>query len=185
MFKYESKDSLKNAILKSYKKYISEFSDVPEELKDKRCKDAECSPAENLAFQVGWTTLQLKWEADERKGLRVKTPSEKFKWNQLQELYQWFYESYAGLSLQELKCRLDRNVDDILDMIDTMSEEEIFLRHQRKWANGASRSIVWEVAKFIYVNTISSFDRFGTQIRTWKEEYLGTPSDRRSMDEGT
>ena len=61
MFKYESKDSLKNAILKSYKKYISEFSDIPEKLKDKRYKDAECSPAENLALQVGWTTLQLKW----------------------------------------------------------------------------------------------------------------------------
>ena len=72
MFKYESKDSLKNAILKSYKEYISEFSDIPEKLKDKRCKDVECSPAENLALQVGWTTLQLKWEVDERNGLRVK-----------------------------------------------------------------------------------------------------------------
>lgn len=75
---------------------------MPEVLKDKRCKDAECSPTENLVLQVGWTTLQLKWEA----------------------------------------------------------------------------------AKFIYVNTIFSFERFGTQIRIWKEEYSDVSSERRTMDEG-
>lgn len=64
--------------------------------------------------------------------------------------------------LQKLKCWFDRNVDDILYIIDMMSEEKIFLRHQRKWEDYVSRPIVWEVVKFIYVNTISFFDWFGT-----------------------
>ena len=57
----------------------------------------------NLAYQVGWTTLVIKWESDERKGIPVNTPSDNFKWNQLGELYQWFTDTYAQLSLQELQ----------------------------------------------------------------------------------
>ena len=86
---YENKDELKKEINKSFAKYILEFNDIPESLKDKRFDEVDRTPAENLAYQVGWTTLVLKWEADERKGLHVKTPSDDFKWNQLGELYQW------------------------------------------------------------------------------------------------
>ena len=78
---YENKDELKNEINKSFAKYISEFNDIPEPLKDKRIDEVDRTPAENLAYHVGWTTLILKWEADERKGLQVKTPSDNFKWN--------------------------------------------------------------------------------------------------------
>ena len=88
MRSYESKEELKNEIKKTFEKYISEFDNIPEELKDKRLEEVDRTPAENLAYQVGWTTLVLKWEEDEKKGIDVKTPSDKFKWNQLGELYQ-------------------------------------------------------------------------------------------------
>ena len=35
----------------------------------------------------------------------LQTPSDNFKWNQLGELYQWFTDTYAQLSLQELKIQ--------------------------------------------------------------------------------
>lgn len=80
---YKSKEELKAEINKTFEKYISEFDCIPEALKDKRVDEVDRTPAENLAYQVGWTTLVLKWEEDERKGLQVKTPSDEFKWNQL------------------------------------------------------------------------------------------------------
>ena len=116
---YENKDELKNEINKSFAKYISEFNDIPEHLKDKRIDEIDRTPAENLAYQVGWTTLVIKWESDERKGIPVKTPSDNFKWNQLGELYQWFTDTYAQLSLQELKDRLNENINSIYVMIDS------------------------------------------------------------------
>ena len=118
---YENKDELKNEIKKSFVKYISEFNDIPESLKDKRVDEVDRTPAENLAYQVGWTTLVLKWEADEKKGIDVKTPSDDFKWNQLGELYQWFTDTYAYLSIQELKYMLNENVHSIYAMIDSLS----------------------------------------------------------------
>ena len=100
---YKNKDELKSEIHKSFEKYISEFDDIPESLKDTSVEEVDRTPAENLAYQVGWTTLVLKWEENERKGLQAKTPSNEFKWKQLGDLYQWFNDTYAHLSLREPK----------------------------------------------------------------------------------
>lgn len=78
---YTDKASLKEAIKTTYEKYITEFIDIPNELRDSRNSEVDRTPAENLAYQVGWTTLVLKWENEYRAGHDVKTPSEKFKWN--------------------------------------------------------------------------------------------------------
>ena len=86
------------------------------------------TPAENLAYQAGWTTLLLSWEADEQHGVEVKTPSEQFRRNQLGDLYQWFTDTYAHLSLAELKGKLCENIVAIQTMIDSISEEELFQR---------------------------------------------------------
>ena len=80
---YTSKEELKDEIKKTYTKFIAEFDNIPEEMKDLQAEDVDRTPAENLAYKVGWTTLVLKWEQDERNGLEVKTPSDQFKWNQL------------------------------------------------------------------------------------------------------
>lgn len=126
---YENKEELKAKIEKSFEKYIAEFEDIPEELKDYHCSEVDRSPAENLAYQVGWTTLLLQWEEDEKNGRPVKAPSEDFKWNQLGDLYKWFTETYADQSLSRLVDLLRNNVLLIEQMIDSMSEEELFQSH--------------------------------------------------------
>ena len=169
---YKSKEELKAEINKTFEKYISEFDSIPEALKDKRVDEVDRTPAENLAYQVGWTTLVLKWEEDERKGLQVKTPSDEFKWNQLGELYRWFTDTYAHLSLQELKTELNENVKSICAMIDSLSADELFEPHMRKWADDATKAAVWEAYRFIHVNTVAPFGTFRTKIRKWKKAAL-------------
>lgn len=169
---YSSKVELKDEIKKTYIKFICEFDNIPEDMKDLRANDVDRTPAENLAYQVGWTTLILQWEHDERKGLEVKTPCDQFKWNQLGALYQWFTDTYAWMSLHELRTMLDNNIQRILDMIDTLSEEELFVPHKRKWADEATKTAVWEVYKFIHINTVAPFSTFRTKIRKWKKLML-------------
>ena len=169
---YANKEELKEEIKKTYAKFIAEFDDIPENMKDLRAEGADRTPAENLAYQVGWTSLVLKWEQDERNGLEVKTPSEQFRWNQLGELYQWFTDTYAGLSLRELRIMLDKNILAIYKMIDSMSYEELFEPHRRKWADEATKTAVWEVYKFIHINTVAPFGTFRTKIRKWEKIML-------------
>lgn len=169
MKEYQTKEELKDEIKKAYNKYILEFDNIPEQLKDMRCDEVDRTPAENLAYQVGWTTLLLKWENDERNGLEVKTPSEHFKWNQLGQLYQWFTETYAHNSLEMLKKTLDKNINEIYKMIDDMSDDDLFKPHRRKWADESTKTAVWEVYKFIHINTVAPFVTFRTKIRKWKK----------------
>ena len=169
MKEYTSKAELTNAIKASYKKYIDEFENISEDFKDKRFEEVDRTPAENLAYQVGWTTLLLKWEKDEKAGLEVYTPSENFKWNNLTGLYKWFNKEYSHLSLAELKSILNKNISDIYKMIDEMSEDELFKPHQRKWADNSTKTAVWEVCKFIHINTVAPFGAFRIKIRKWKK----------------
>ena len=172
MKSYENKQELKDEINKAYTKYISEFDNIPEDMKDVRADDVDRTPAENLAYQVGWTTLILKWEQDERNGLEVKTPSDNFKWNQLGELYKYFTDTYAYMPIQELKIMLNNNIQAIYEMIDSMSDEDLFTPHRRKWADDATKTAVWEVYKFIHINTVAPFGTFRTKIRKWKKTML-------------
>lgn len=169
---YSNREELKAEINKKFEKYISEFDDIPEYLKDKRIQEVDRTPAENLAYQVGWTSLVLKWEEDEKNGLEVKTPLEGFKWNKLGDLYQYFTQTYAHLSLKELKEKLTNNIESIYDMIDSLSDEELFNPHMRRWADDATKTAVWEVYKFIHINTVAPFNTFRTKIRKWKKIVL-------------
>ena len=172
MRSYDNKKKKKNEIKKTFEKYVLEFDDIPEGLKDKRIEEVDRTPAENLAYQVGWTTLLLKWEEDEKKGIEVKTPSDKFKWNELGALYQWFSDTYAQKSLKELKVILRKNVEEICTLIDELTEDELFKPHMRKWADDATKTATWEVYKFIHVNTVAPFGTFRTKIRKWKKRVL-------------
>ncbi|BDP55178.1 hypothetical protein EfmJHP35_31020 (plasmid) [Enterococcus faecium] len=165
---YKNKEELKKEIHK--RKWADEATKtaVWEVYKFIHVNTVARTPAENLAYQVGWTNLILKWENDERNGLSVKTPSDQFKWNQLGELYKWFTNTYAHLPLKELEEILNRNIDDINMMIDSMSDEDLFTAHKRKWADEATKTAVWEVYKFIHVNTVAPFGTFRTKIRKWK-----------------
>ena len=172
MKEYTSKVELTSAIKASYQKYIDEFKNISEDLKDKRFEEVDRTPAENLAYQVGWTTLLLKWERDEKAGLEVYTPSENFKWNNLTGLYKWFNKEYSHLSLAELKSILNKNISDIYKIIDEMSEDELFKPQQRKWTDNSTKTAVWEVCKFIHINTVAPFGTFRTKIRKWKKLLL-------------
>ena len=41
----------------------------------------------------------------------------------------------------------------------------------RKGADKATKTAVWEVYKFIHVNTVAPFGTFRTKIRKWKKQH--------------
>ena len=76
------------------------------------------------------------------------------------------------MSLAELKTLLRKNTDGIYVMIDSMSDADLFEPHGRRWADDATKTAVWPVYKFIYVNTVAPFGTFRTTIRKWKKAAL-------------
>ena len=98
---YASGEELIAEIRKRAELFIAEFDDVPASgihtLKD----GVDRTPAQMLAYQLGWMDLLLGWEEGERAGREVVTPAPGYRWNRLGDLYSAFYEQWRDASLPQ------------------------------------------------------------------------------------
>lgn len=166
MKQYKNKQELIDTICDKYKKYIAEFEDIPEELRNKRIKEVDKTPSENLSYQLGWINLLLNWDKKEQAGLDVQTPAEGYKWNNLGGLYQSFYITYGKYTLKEQLEQLSVAVNKLDTWLNTLTDQELFDPRQRNWAMNKSE---WPVWKWVHINTVAPFTNFRTKIRKWKK----------------
>ncbi|TZF95033.1 ClbS/DfsB family four-helix bundle protein [Chryseobacterium panacisoli] len=164
---YKDKAELIEEIKKRYLLYDQEFNGIKEDEKDLLQPGVDKTPSQNISYQLGWTHLLLQWEADEQKGIGVKTPTPEYKWNNLGGLYQSFYNEYRSHSLQQRRELLRNQVDEIINWIESLDDETLFTPGQRKWATTPAQ---WPVWKWIHINTVAPFKNFRTQLRKWKKE---------------
>lgn len=122
---YLSKEELKDAIHIAYQSLYQEFDGIENSQRDNRMEGVDRTPAEIIAYQLGWLNLVMKWDKDEKAGLTVITPSPDYKWNQLGGLYQSFYHTYAAYSLDELRSLFQETEHQWQNWIDSLSDEEL------------------------------------------------------------
>lgn len=166
MKSYESKAALNEAIKTSYKKYIDEFTNIPNSLSNKRIQDVDRTPSENISYQLGWITALLNWEKDEIAGQDVFVPAKGYTWNNLGGLYQSFYDDYADLSLEEQINLLNRRVIELCELVSSLPDDILFEPNKRKWATTPAQ---WPVWNWIHINSVAPFKTFRTKIRKWKK----------------
>mgnify|MGYP000031550872 FL=1 len=163
---YASGEELIAEIRKRADLFIAEFDDVPASglhlLKD----GVDRAPAQMLAYQLGWMDLLLGWEQDERAGRQVVTPAPDYRWNRLGGLYSSFYEQWQDAPLSRLQEAFRERVDGVVDLVGSLSPEELFTPGRRAWASSTPSS--WPVAKWVHINTVAPFTSFRTKIRVWK-----------------
>jgi len=132
---YESKKALIAEIEKTANLFINEFLDVEEDDKDKLIDGVDRTPAQMIAYQLGWLDLIMGWDKDELEGKPVVTPCEGYKWNNLGGLYQSFYDRFSSYSLVELQDLFNEKVLAFIQWLDGFTEEDIFTAGRRKWAS--------------------------------------------------
>ncbi|WP_223607470.1 ClbS/DfsB family four-helix bundle protein [Chryseobacterium sp. OSA05B] len=167
MIQYKDKTDLIEAIKKNHLLYDKEFDDIPEDEKDLVKPGVDKTPSQNLSYQLGWTNLLLQWESDEKKGIEVQTPAPGYKWNNLGGLYESFYHKYETYSLDQQREMLKNQVNEIIEWIETLDHETLFIAEQRKWATTPAK---WPVWKWIHINTAAPFKNFRAQLRKWKKQ---------------
>lgn len=166
---YTSKDELITEIKQRYQKYIAEFNDIPEALRNKRIDEVDKTPSENLSYQLGWVSLLLDWDAKEKVGVKVQTPAEGYKWNDLGDLYQSFYQTYGEESLNTQIVQLNKKVSELCMWVETLNDEALFEPEQRQWATKKAK---WPIYKWVHINSVAPFINFRTKIRKWKKLVL-------------
>lgn len=164
---YESKEALIAEIRKTAGLFVREFDDVDEADIDELVEGVDRTPREMLSYQLGWMGLLRGWDADELAGKDVATPAPGYKWNQMGELYQGFYDEHRADSLKQLKGAFEDGVDALVQWLDKFSDDELFEPGGRKWAQSTPTN--WPVWKWIHTNTVAPFKSFRSKIRKWKK----------------
>ena len=167
MQEYASKDALVDEIKKTAELFIKEFNDVADGDKDLRFDGVDRTPGEIIAYQLGWMELIRGWDRDELDGKEVVTPAPGYKWNQMGELYQGFYDKFKGESLSRLRELFTADLESLIEWFCGFTEDELFKPGGRKWA--ASTPSNWPIWKWVHINTVAPFKSFRSKIRKWKK----------------
>ena len=167
MQEYKDKQTFINEIEKTAGLFIKEFDDVSETDRGLLLEGVDRTPKEILAYQLGWMELLQGWDSGELAGKEVITPAPGYKWNQMGQLYQGFYDKYNKYSLADLKEMYSAALNDLVSWIQRFDDEELFNPGGRKWAQSTPSN--WPVWKWVHINTVAPFKSFRSKIRKWKK----------------
>ena len=166
--KYNNKLELIETIKNDANLFIKEYSDVEEPSMNKIDKEIEYSPFQMLAFCIGWMELVFSWEDEEQKGIQETPLATEWKWNDLDWLYQSFYDKYNSYSYNKLINTFNQKIENIIELINNLSDEDLFEDGKRKWAKTNGKE--FSVCRLVHLNTIANFKNFRGRIRKWKKK---------------
>lgn len=167
MVEYKNREELILEIKKCSKLFIDEFNNIDEKDKDKLIEGVDKTPAQMIAYQLGWMNLILHWEKQEQEGHTVITPTPDYKWNKLGGLYESFYKEYEEYTLEDLCVMFIKKKEEIIGLINSYTDIELFQQGGRQWSSSTPSN--WPIWKWIHINTVAPFKSFRTKIRKWKK----------------
>lgn len=116
------------------------------------------SPADLVAYLLGWNELVLTWLDRDDRGETVNFPDTGFRWNELGALAQKFYADYRTLDWPELLVRLTAANARLVSTISMRREDELY---GRPWYGK------WTKGRMIQFNTSSPYANARGRIRRW------------------
>ncbi len=161
-----SKSELIDAIALTYGKLKADLDLVASEqakLKtmEGHAKGTQMSPADLVAYLIGWGELVLKWNHQIEAGEVATFPERGYKWAELGLLAQKFYKDYEDLAFAKLLDKLDETVSKILSLLSEKTNEEIY-------------GVVWykhySMGRMVQLNTAAPYKNARTRIRKWLRE---------------
>lgn len=158
-----TKAELLDAISKTFGSLISDLDRVPPELARTACMEGHAagttmSPADLVAYLLGWNELVLRWLDRDDRGEVVEFPETGFKWNQLGLLAQKFYADYQHLDWQDLLIRLATANLRLVETISSRTNDDLY---GRPWYGK------WTKGRMIQFNTSSPYANARARIRKW------------------
>lgn len=121
-------------------------------------KGTVMSPADLVAYLIGWNRQVLIWHRRRTDGLPDEFPAAGFTWNQLGLLAQHFYDEHRHASWESLRAQLNAVKDQIVALVHDSSDEELY---------GATWYGKWTLGRMISLNTSSPYANARNRLRSW------------------
>lgn len=161
----QNKNELLDAINTNFEKLFDDLQATPESVVHKstmegHSKGTSMSPANLVAYLLGWNELVLKWIDRDSKGQSIDLPETGFKWNELGQLAQKFYQDYEALCWKDLLQSLETARNLIVAFIESSDNARLY---ECTWYNQ------WTLGRMIQFNTSSPYANARARLRKWKK----------------
>ena len=159
----DSRAALLAAIERTFTQVNADLDRVPPESARELTLDGHVagtlmSPADLVAYLVGWNEQVLTWHDRRDRGLPDEFPAPGIAWNDLGTLAQRYYAQYADESWEQLRARLHDAKHRIVELIERHSDDELY---------GAPWYGKWTMGRMISFNTSSPYANARRRIRAW------------------
>lgn len=159
----KSKNELLHAIIDSYDKLVADLNRVPPECARDTSMPGhragtQMSPADLVAYLIGWNELVLSWHALRSDGIEPEFPAPGYAWNGLGELAQKFYADHADDPWPDLLDQFASAKVRIVELIDGLSEVELY---------GSPWYGTYTAGRMIQFNTSSPYVNARKRLRAW------------------
>lgn len=125
---------------------------------DGHVKNTMMSPADLLAYLIGWNQQVLTWHQRRAAGLADELPAPGIKWNELGLLAQRYYAEHSDDTWDELRDQLRAAKGEIIILIQGYCVEELY---GEPWYGK------WTMGRMISFNTSSPYANARGRIRKW------------------
>lgn len=161
-----SKTELLAAVTTTFNRLMDDLVEVPpnrarETTMNGHVHGTNVSPADLVAYLIGWNELVLKWLDQDDRNESVEYPEVGFKWNQLGLLAQKFYADHSTLEWNDLLNRLEDAKTRLTKTITARSDDELY---------GAAWYGKWTKGRMIQFNTSSPYANARTRLRAWLKQ---------------
>jgi hypothetical protein len=89
-----------------------------------------------LAHLIDWEQRFIGWYEAGLRGETPETPAPGLTWRQLDVLNQRIYEKHKDKPLEEIQARFAASYEMIVELLEDMSEEDLFTPGRYNWLNG-------------------------------------------------
>lgn len=165
MSRFKTKQELLDEITKERKKFEDLLAIIPKTEKTVEVTDG-MSVKDFLAHRTEWGRMMLHWYSEAKKGKTPDTPTEKYKWNQLNELNAEIYERFKNTPLATIEKDFEEVHDKLYAVIKKMSEEELF---KKKFYDFTRTS---DLATYLNSATAAHYRSAYKHINRWWKERL-------------
>ncbi len=153
-----SREELVDSIHASWGKLRDELDAAGPTIGSRDCVD-DWTVRDLLAVRAWWTTSVVDWIEAGRQGEHPVTPADGYRWSETPRLNEDIVRRSKRESFRSIRGRLETGVERVLDVIDSLSDEQLLGVGVFEWAGK------YPLARWLSINTTRQYTTARTYVR--------------------
>jgi hypothetical protein len=108
---------------------------IPGDVFESKKVVGEWTAKDVISHLIAWEQMVILWVKSGYEGKSIPVPAEGYKWSELPALNDKIYREHKDEPASEVMEKFDRSYHQILDLLNSISEQDLFTPGLHKWQN--------------------------------------------------